>query len=165
MSGERRIVYVLGAGASYGAGAYAAKQGGGRIPIPTQTTFWETFLRFCRSSENRRRIEHFLYRYFSDYDRVTSRSTAAARRRQLAPIDVEEVFTFLSERNFAPSISPQLKTYTLWKNNYGTTVPPLSGSRRRLGLVAMEARLYSKIRLNTDGWHWGSFSTAAWRLR
>jgi hypothetical protein len=113
MPGERRIVYVLGAGASYGAGAYAARQGGGRIPIPTQVTFWETFLRFCRSHENRRLIERFLYRYFLDYHRVPSRSSAAARRRQLAPIDVEEVFTFLSERNFAPSISPQLKTYTL----------------------------------------------------
>lgn len=113
MPGERRIVYVLGAGASYGAGAYAANRGGGRIPIPTQATFWDTFLRFCRSHENRRLIERFLYRYFLDYHRVPSRLTATARRRQLAPIDVEEVFTFLSERNFAPSISPQLKTYTL----------------------------------------------------
>ena len=113
MSGERRIVYFLGAGASFGAGAYAPKQGGGRIPIPTQSTFWETFLRFCRSRRNKKDIEAFLYRYFLDYGKVPGRTSEAARRRQLAPIDVEEVFTFLSERNNAPSVSPQFKTYTL----------------------------------------------------
>jgi len=112
MPGERRIVYILGAGASFGAGAYATKQGGGHVPIPTQSTFWDTFLRFCRSDEHRKTIEAFLYRYFLDYKRVPSRSDESVRRRQLAPIDVEEVFTFLSERNYAPSVSPQLKSYT-----------------------------------------------------
>ncbi len=112
MAGERRIVFFLGAGASFGAGAYARKQGGGRIPIPTQATFWETFLRFCKSANNRRVIEAFLYRYFLDYGKVPGRASEAARRRQLSPIDVEEVFTFLSERNNAPSVSPQVKTYT-----------------------------------------------------
>jgi hypothetical protein len=100
MPGQRRIVYVLGAGASFGAGAYATKQGGGRIPVPTQSTFWDTFLRFCKSRQHRKTIE------------VPSRASEAARRQQLARIDVEEVFTFLSERNYAPSVSPQLKTYT-----------------------------------------------------
>lgn len=33
------------------------------------------------------------------------------RRDLLTPIDVEEVFTFLSERTRAPSTSPQLRTY------------------------------------------------------
>jgi hypothetical protein len=107
----------LGAGASFGAGAYATKQGGGRIPIPTQSTFWETFLRFCDDDQHRKTIEAFLYRYFLDYKKVPGRAIEAARRRQLAPIDVEEVFTFLSERNYAPSVSPQLKTYTsrVWR--------------------------------------------------
>jgi hypothetical protein len=117
LPGQRRIVYILGAGASFGAGAYANKQGGGRIPIPTQSTFWDTFLRFCRSNEHRKKIEGLLYRYFLDYHKVPGRMSPAARRRQLAPIDVEEVFTFLSERYYAPSVSPQLKTYAfaLWQ--------------------------------------------------
>jgi SIR2-like domain len=112
MPGERRIVYILGAGASFGAGAYATKQGGGRVAIPTQNTFWDTFLRFCAHDYNRKTIEKFLYRYFLDYKKVPSRSAESARRRQLVSIDVEEVFTFLSERNYAPSVSPQLKRYT-----------------------------------------------------
>lgn len=109
--GERRVVFFLGAGASLGAGAYATTRGGARVPIPTQRTFWDTFLRFCASTQNRHLIEAFLYRYFLDYHRVPARLGEAARRRQLAPIDVEEVFTFLSERNTAPSVSPQFKTY------------------------------------------------------
>jgi hypothetical protein len=112
MPGQRRIVYILGAGASFGAGAYTTKQGGGRISIPTQSTFWDTFLRFCQNNQHRKTIEEFLYRYFLDYKKVPSRASEATRRRQLAPIDVEEVFTFLSERNYAPSVSPQLKAYT-----------------------------------------------------
>lgn len=76
MSGERRIVYFLGAGASFGAGAYAPKQGSGRIPIPTQSTFWETFLRFCRSRRNKRTLKHFFIDIFS----ITEKYRAARVR-------------------------------------------------------------------------------------
>jgi hypothetical protein len=54
---QRRIVFFLGAGASFGAGAFTTVQHGGRIKIPTQETFWDTFLRFCRSRDNRNNIE------------------------------------------------------------------------------------------------------------
>jgi hypothetical protein len=111
MAHKKKFVYFLGAGASYGAGATATVQAGGKVPIPTQATFWGTFLRFCRSSRRRAEIESFLFRYFLGYRRVPARLNAAARRRLLAPIDVEEVFTFLSERASAPSTSPQLRTY------------------------------------------------------
>jgi hypothetical protein len=57
-------------------------------------------------------IEGFLFRYFLDYKKVPGRTSATARRQLLVKVDVEEVFTFLSERNYAPSVSPQLKTYT-----------------------------------------------------
>ena len=110
---RRKFVYVLGAGASFGAGASAAVQGGGRLPIPTQATFWETFLRFCAGKKNRKEIESFLFRYFLNYRRVPTRLRAAAKRKLLANVDVEEVFTFLSERARAPSTSVQLRTYSL----------------------------------------------------
>lgn len=117
MSGERRIVFFLGAGASFGAGAVAPVQGGGEIPIPTQATFWETFLRLSKSNKNKKDIENFLFRYFLNYRRAPGRASAKARRAQLRPIDVEEVFTFLSERNNAPGVSPQLRTRTtrIWE--------------------------------------------------
>lgn len=111
MSNGRKVLYFLGAGASYGAGAVAPVQGGGAIPIPTQASFWETFLRFSKNKERRSRIESFLFRYFMGYRKVPSRSTPAERRRMLNAIDVEEVFTFLSERARAPSTTPQLRTY------------------------------------------------------
>ena len=113
MAQRRKFIYFLGAGASYGAGAVATVQAGGHLPIPTQSTFWETFLRFCVGANRRRDIESFLFRYFRGYARPPTRLAAPARRKQLAPIDVEEVFTFLSERIRAPSTSPQLKTYSL----------------------------------------------------
>lgn len=69
-------------------------------------------MRYCTREENLRTIEAFLFRYFLDYKRVPGRLSEPARRRQLAPIDVEEVFTFISERNYAPSVSAQLRTYT-----------------------------------------------------
>lgn len=94
----RKIVYFLGAGASYGAGATASVQGGGIVPIPTQATFWDTFLRFCSSQRNRDLIESFLFRYFLGYARVPARTNAKKRRAMLRDVDVEEVFTFLSER-------------------------------------------------------------------
>lgn len=111
MAEKKKFVYFIGAGASLGAGAFATVQAGGRVPIPTQTTFWSTFLRFCRSAQNRSLIESFLFRYFLGYGRAPTRLNASDRRQLLAPIDVEEVFTFLSERSRAPSTSPQLRTY------------------------------------------------------
>lgn len=67
------IVFFLGAGASLGAGAVASIRGGGKIAIPTQSTFWETFLRFCSSKKNKKTIESFLFRYFLGYKKVPSR--------------------------------------------------------------------------------------------
>jgi hypothetical protein len=118
MSTGRKVLYFLGAGASYGAGATAPVQGSGAIPIPTQASFWETFLRFSKSQSRRSRIESFLFRYFMGYGKVPSRSKPADRRRMLNGIDVEEVFTFLSERARAPSTSPQLRTYAkeIWQD-------------------------------------------------
>jgi hypothetical protein len=86
-------------------------QGGGRLPIPTQAEFWDAFLRLAGASEARRDIESFLFRYFLGYARVPARTPPAKRRAMLKPIDVEEVFTFLSERSKAPSSSAQLKQY------------------------------------------------------
>ena len=111
MAQGRKVLYFIGAGTPRGAGAAARVQAGGQVPIPTQDEFWDVFLRFCRSTKARRQIESFLFRYFLGYRRVPARSDPRARRRQLAPIDVEEVFTFLSERTRAPSSSPQLRTY------------------------------------------------------
>lgn len=108
---DRRTVFFLGAGASYGAGAYAIVQAGGQVPIPTQANFWVTFLRFCKSSKNRKTIEAFLFRYFLGYGKKPSRITPSKRQALLSRIDVEEVFTFLSERARAPSTSSQLRTY------------------------------------------------------
>ncbi len=107
----RKIVFFLGAGASVGAGAVARVQAGGEVRIPTQSDFWNVFLRFSASVSNRRSIERFLFRYFLGYTRVPSRLRAADRRALLAGIDVEEVFTFISERVRAPSTSPQLRAY------------------------------------------------------
>jgi hypothetical protein len=109
---QRRIVFFIGAGASLGAGASAPIQGGGEVAIPTQATFWETFLRFCHSKANRRKIESFLFRYFLGYGKAPGRATAITRRKLLQPIDVEEVFTFLSERNNAPGVASQFQAYT-----------------------------------------------------
>jgi len=107
----RKILFILGAGASVGAGAFAQVQGTGRIPIPTQATFWPTFLRFCQKQAHRRTIESFLFRYFLGYEKVPSRLTPANRWKLLRAVDVEEVFTFVSERVRAPATSAQLRTY------------------------------------------------------
>lgn len=90
--------------------AYAAVQGGGRLECPTQRSFWSTFLRLSKSSANRKIIESFLFRYFLAYKKPPNRKRAASRREILNAIDVEEVFTFLSERISAPATSPQLRT-------------------------------------------------------
>jgi hypothetical protein len=106
---QRKIVFFLGAGASYGAGARTVVQHGGQIRIPMQSEFWGIFLRFCRDGGNRARIESFLFRYFLGYDRAPARATPAKRRKLLRGVDVEEVFTFLSERSRAQSTSPALR--------------------------------------------------------
>lgn len=107
----RKVLYVIGAGASRALGAYVPAQGGSRLSIPTQAEFWEVVLRLA-GSLSRREIESFLFRYFLGYSRVPGRASAADRRAMLAHIDVEEVFTFLSERSKAPSSSVQLKHYS-----------------------------------------------------
>src|SRR5690606_31175459 len=80
-------------------------------PIPTQATFWDTFLRFSSGHKNKSDIESFLFRYFLGYTRVPTRIPAAKRRAMFKNIDVEEVFTFLSERARAPASSAPLRTY------------------------------------------------------
>lgn len=105
------VVYFLGAGASLGAGATATVQGGRKLKIPTQNTFWETFLRFCKSPSNRKLIESFLFRYFLGYKKTPGRLSKSKKAALLEEVDVEEVFTFLSERARAPSTSSQLRTY------------------------------------------------------
>jgi hypothetical protein len=112
----RKIVFFLGAGASRGAGAVASGQGGREIPIPIQSDFWDVFLRFAVGKIHRKTIERFLFRYFVGYAKVPSRLPAAGRRALLSGVDVEEVFTFLSERIRAPSTSAQLRAYveTVW---------------------------------------------------
>jgi hypothetical protein len=115
---QRKVVFFLGAGASYGAGAFATVQKGGRLPIPMQSKFWSIFLRFCHSTKNRQQIESFLFRYFMGYDRIPARMKPQKRREMLSGVDVEEVFTFLSERARAPSTSPQLRTEVIkiWRD-------------------------------------------------
>jgi hypothetical protein len=107
----RKIVFFLGAGASVGAGAVARVQAGGSVRIPTQSDFWDVFLRFSRGRTNRKAIERFLFRYFLGYAKVPSRLRSSGRRGLFAGVDVEEVFTFLSERVRAPSTSAQLRSY------------------------------------------------------
>lgn len=111
MAEQRKIVFFLGAGASLGAGAKAKVQGAGSLPIPTQSDFWETFVRFTKSQKNKKIIESFLFKYFLGYSKVPSKLSAEARRNKLKGIDVEEVFTFLSERARAPSTSVSMKTH------------------------------------------------------
>lgn len=108
----RKIVYFLGAGASLGAGANTKVQGGGTLPIPTQRDFWQTFLRLSASRKNRALIESFLFRYFKGYRRPPARLASRERHKLFSEIDVEEVFTFLSERCRAPSTSASLRTYS-----------------------------------------------------
>jgi len=132
---QRKIVFFLGAGASYGAGAYASVQHGRRLPIPMQSTFWDTFLRFCRSNQNRRRIESFLFRYFKGYARVPARMKSSKRRAMFNDVNVEEVFTFLSERARAPSTTPQLKSHA---------------TRIWTALVAELPNVFSRFRPNTE---------------
>jgi hypothetical protein len=74
-----------------------------------QSAFWGTFLRFCRSKKNRRHIESFLFRYFMGYARVPAKVRPRKRRNMLADVNVEEVFTFLSERARAPSTSSSMR--------------------------------------------------------
>ncbi len=109
MSKGRKIVWFMGAGAPLGAGAYTSVQAGGRIKIPTQADFWPTLLRFCQSRKDRKTIESFLFRYFTHYSKVPARSEASARAKLLQDINVEEVFTFISERVASPTTSDQLK--------------------------------------------------------
>lgn len=108
---QRKFLFFLGAGASLGAGAYAVIQGGNNLPIPTQASFWDVFLRFCKSKNNRRTIESFLFTYFLGYSRIPAKLSAAKRREILSGVDVEEVFTFLSERAQAPATTPSMRTY------------------------------------------------------
>ena len=117
MAQGRKILYFIGAGAPRAAGAFVRQQGGGRLSIPTQAEFWDAFLRLAGASEARRDIESFLFRYFLGYARVPARASPAKRRAMLKAIDVEEVFTFLSERSKAPSSSVQLKQYAdrIWR--------------------------------------------------
>jgi hypothetical protein len=143
---QRKIVFFLGAGASFGAGADTTVQHGGHLPIPMQSTFWETFLRFCRSKKNRRRIESFLFRYFKGYSRVPARIKSTKRREMFGDVDVEEVFTFLSERARAPSTSPQLRREA--NKTWGALVAELPSVFRRFDANKNTRSVYKRLLRN-----------------
>jgi hypothetical protein len=107
---RRKIVWVLGAGASRGAGAVTSVQHGGTIPIPMQSDFWDTTLRFA-DNDDRKLIEAFLFKYFKGYRKTSPKVKPSERRKFFGEVSVEEVFTFLSERISSATISPQLRTY------------------------------------------------------
>jgi hypothetical protein len=137
----RKIVFFLGAGASRGAGATASVPGG-TVDIPVQSEFWETVLRFSGSA-GRKRIESFLFKYFAGYRKVPSRVRGISRTRLLSEVDVEEVFTFLSERSRAPSTSRQLKTYAdeVWR----LLVSAVGATFRRFSPNARTRRIYRAL--------------------
>lgn len=107
---RRKIVWVLGAGASRGAGAVTSVQHGGKIAIPMQSDFWDTTLRFANSND-RKLIETFLFKYFKGYRKTPPKVKPSERRKYFGNVSVEEVFTFLSERISTTTISSQLRTY------------------------------------------------------
>ena len=109
MQKGRKIVYVLGAGASRALEVVTNYKKSKRIPIPIQGDFWDTYLKFVPPA-TRANVESFLFRYFLGYQRVPGNMTHATKRGLLAEVEVEEVFTFLSERSRAPSSSAQLKS-------------------------------------------------------
>jgi hypothetical protein len=143
---QRKIVFFLGAGASYGAGAYASVQHGSHLSIPMQSTFWDTFLRFCRSTKNRRRIESFLFRYFKGYARTPARVKSSKRRAMFGDVNVEEVFTFLSERARAPSTSPALRTAA--KLNWAALISELPNVFSRFEPNAATRAIFRKLSKN-----------------
>jgi len=143
---QRKIVFFLGAGASYGAGAYASVQHGGHLAIPMQSTFWDTFLRFCRSKKSRRRIESFLFRYFKGYGRVPARLKSSKRWAMFNDVNVEEVFTFLSERSRAPSTSPQLRIAAI--QIWAALVSELPNVFSRFGPNKSTRAIYKKLLKN-----------------
>lgn len=106
----RKVVWFFGAGASRGAGATTRVRGGGTVPIPTQADFWPVLLGFANRAD-RRLIESFLFRYFRGYLRTPPRMNPVARRKSLWQVNVEEVFTFLSERMTTATLSAQQKAY------------------------------------------------------
>jgi hypothetical protein len=141
----RKILYFLGAGSSYGAGATTIVRGGHTLPIPMQASFWPTLLRFAKVPR-RKRLESFLFRYFKGNERVPARMTSVKRRDALKSIDVEEVFTFLSERVRSPAVSSQLRQYAreIWLD----LVTEIGTMFRRYGPNTETRRIYRALRDN-----------------
>jgi hypothetical protein len=100
-------------------------------------------LRFTAVAD-RAEIEGFLFRYFAGYRRPPARIVGLGRTRLLSRIDVEEVFTFLSERARAPSTSPQLRAYVerVWHKLVGA----VGSAFRRFEPSAATRRIYRALR-------------------
>ncbi len=141
----RKIAWILGAGASRGAGAYALVQRGGRIPIPIQSDFWSTILRFA-DSKSESKIVSFLYRYFKGYSKTPPRLTPSKRRSSLNSIDVEEVFTFLSERIASPTLNDQQRVH--FELIYEVLRRVLADSLSRFKSSLETKRMFKKFKSN-----------------
>lgn len=143
---KRKIVWIFGAGASRGAGAFSAVQHGGKVSIPMQSDFWETTLRFS-TWQDRKIIEGFLFRYFKGYKKTPPKVHPSKRRTYFADVSVEEVFTFLSERISTPTISSQLKTYfkeEIWE----ALIRSVAATFKRFHSNSETKAVYKDFRLN-----------------
>lgn len=104
---QRKIAWILGAGASRGAGA-KAKIRNATVPIPVQAEFWKTVLSMAQRND-RKIVEDFLFRYFRRYARLPPHISSQRKLKEISGVNVEEVFTFLSERIAAPSTNTNVR--------------------------------------------------------
>lgn len=105
----RKISWILGAGASLAAGATAQIRNS-RKPIPTQASFWEVVM-YYTLQKDKPAIQSFLLRYFKNYTQPPRNIKTKTVLSLIRDINVEEVFTFLSERISSPATSGSLKSY------------------------------------------------------
>jgi hypothetical protein len=109
----RKILWVLGAGAPRGAGA-RRRQGNGWQRIPTQEEFWPQLLHVGVPQSDRLTLLRFMFRHFLGYGKVPPRTSFGDRLALIAPVNVEEVFTYVSERLLSPAVENKAIFEEVW---------------------------------------------------
>jgi len=96
-TGQRKVVYVLGAGFSYGTN-HKVKRGQSYLMMPLQNDLLEKIFQYhCKTIKTVDKLAKVIREYFSPQSYRSRHNTGASRHQDLLGLSVEEIVTFFEE--------------------------------------------------------------------
>ena len=148
---RKKVVYILGAGFSYGTGL-SVSHGKSPIYIPLQATLWECLTQFNnRQPAKLDTIAKEIRKYFNPRTLRARRKPGYQRHSDLNGISIEEVMTFLYDMMERDNDHPNDTLTNTYDGLLVRTVELIAYLSEHADVTTNELlRLYSNLLINSD---------------